>query len=365
MKRIQVWDGPTRLFHWGLVTTVAAAFIPAGDDAWLRLHVTAGFIVLGLLLFRILWGFAGNHYARFASFIRPWHDVKTYTMTLFGPNRRRFVGHNPLVGWVMLTLIGMGILICLTGIGIYGGEEGRGPLEKALPFGLGTGLKEIHETLAGILLGMVAIHLTGILVESRLHGENLIKAMWLGYKNVDTTLTADVVLDPRRGRYGWVIAILVYIGGVAIAVVLYFLPSTPPPILFTHAAWQKECGACHMALPPSLLPKASWEKVMADLGNHFGDDATLDDATRSDITAFLTQHSAEVSHSEAAHKILATLAGKTPLRITETPYWVHKHSEIADAVYHRASVKNKINCVACHKWADRGSFEDEDIHNPR
>jgi cytochrome b len=366
MMRIRVWDLPTRLFHWGLVLAVAITFIPAGDDAWLRLHVTTGFVVLGLILFRLAWGFIGNRYALFSSFVRPWRDVQNYLAVLFGPNRIRFIGHNPVAGWMVLSLLGIILLICLTGILVFGGEEGRGPLGGLLPYTWGVTIKEVHAVASYIFLGMIGIHVAGVFAESLLHHENLLKAMWTGDKEVEPAQSAEATYpEAPASRITSALVALYLVGGATFALVVYFYKPPPPPILYQHAAWQKECSACHMAFPPLLLPESSWRRIMADLGNHFGDDASLDPTTADDITAFLVSHAAERSQTEAAQKILSSLRpDEIPLRITDTSYWIRKHQEIDKATYQRKSVGSRLNCVACHRWADRGSFEDEDIRIP-
>jgi cytochrome b len=314
----------------------------------------------------LVWGFIGNRYARFSSFVTPWRDFRDYLSTLFGPNRVRYIGHNPVAGWMIVSLLGMLLLICLTGISVYGGEEGRGFFGGMLPFSWGVLLKKVHSIASYTLLLMIVVHVAGVFVESRLHRENLLKAMWTGYKDVDPTRSAEAALpESPKGRVISALVAFYLVGGLAFSIVAYFYRPSPPPNLYSHAAWQKECSACHMAFPPLLLPEASWRQVMAELDDHFGDDASLDQATTDEITTFLVSHAAETSQTEAAQKILASLRPEsTPTRITLTPYWIRKHQRIDNAAYQRRSVGSPINCVACHRWADRGSFEDEDIRIP-
>src|SRR5690242_1601006 len=94
-----------------------------------------------------------------------------------------------------------------------------------------------------------------------------------------------------------------------------------------QAAWKKECGACHMAFQPEFLPAQSWTALMAGLGNHFGENATLDAATSQAILAYLQAHAADASGGRHHHNhaLRGLSSGDTPLRITETPYWVREH----------------------------------------
>lgn len=130
----------------------------------------------------------------------------------------------------------------------------------------------------------------------------------------------------------------------------------------THAATAKECAACHIAFPPQMLPARSWDKLMGDLANHFGEDASLPEAQRAEITRYLVENAGDAKGSWAAHRTTRGIAAdSTPLRITETPYWVRAHDEIRASRFADPKVKSKANCIACHKTADKGEFfEDEE-----
>jgi len=119
-----------------------------------------------------------------------------------------------------------------------------------------------------------------------------------------------------------------------------------------------ECSACHLAFPASMLPKASWEKIMANLDNHFGEDASLDAQTTNHITRYL---SAEAGDSGLwSSKFLRGLNSQNPpIRITETKYWIREHRGISDAKWKSDRVGSKANCAACHRGAERGDYEDE------
>lgn len=116
-----------------------------------------------------------------------------------------------------------------------------------------------------------------------------------------------------------------------------------------------ECGTCHVAYPPRLLPAASWRQVMGTLDRHFGTDASLDPARARDIAAFL-------EHNAGTPERLG--ASATP-RITETRWFVRKHDEVPAAVWRRASVASAANCAACHTGAESGDFRERNIRIPR
>lgn len=118
--------------------------------------------------------------------------------------------------------------------------------------------------------------------------------------------------------------------------------------------WKLECGSCHLAFPPRLLPAESWRKMMGDLGQHFGTDASLSPRETREITDFLVKNAASRWRSST-----------TPLRITETAHFRHEHDEIADSVWKRAAIKSPSNCAACHPAAAKGDFNEHRVRIPR
>lgn len=131
----------------------------------------------------------------------------------------------------------------------------------------------------------------------------------------------------------------------------YYPPVTDPLTL-------QECGSCHLAFPPSMLPAASWEKMMGDLQNHFGDDTSLDADTTAAITRYLVANAGDAQGRRT--KLLSGVrTGDAPLRITELPKWVKEHDEVPKADWTRKDVGSKANCAACHTDAAKGYFEDD------
>lgn len=131
-------------------------------------------------------------------------------------------------------------------------------------------------------------------------------------------------------------------------------PVTDPVVL-------KECGSCHAVFPPQFLPRRSWQKLIDGLANHFGVDASLSDAQRAAVLAYHLANAADAPGApREAQKFEASIsAGETPLRITETGRWTQKHRKVKPERWTSAAVKSKLNCVACHKGAERGIFDDD------
>ena len=106
--------------------------------------------------------------------------------------------------------------------------------------------------------------------------------------------------------------------------------------------------------------------MMAEQDKHFGADLALDEPTRAMLLAFMANNAAERLSTEAAFKINRSVKpGVTPLRITETPYWIEKHRDIAEFDWRLPPVKSKVNCAACHRDAEAGTFEDAAMRIPR
>ena len=179
---IKVWDLPIRLFHWVLVAGFFAAYFTEED--FLTLHVWAGYLVSGLLVFRLIWGFVGNRYARFSSFFCTPAKSVGYVKELVDGKAKRYLGHNP-AGAAMIVLLLVSLLItAATGFAVYGAEEQAGPLAGIITQN-GHFWEELHEFFANFTIILVVLHVGGVIVESLLHKENLVRAMISGYKRSD------------------------------------------------------------------------------------------------------------------------------------------------------------------------------------
>jgi diheme cytochrome c len=124
-----------------------------------------------------------------------------------------------------------------------------------------------------------------------------------------------------------------------------------------NAAWKQECGSCHVAYPPGLLPQASWRRIMAGLEQHFGENAGLPPQTAAEISTFLTTNAADAGRPAVA----GTAA---PMRITEDAWFRREHREVGAAVWKRQAVGGPANCAACHRQAEQGVFNEHGVKIP-
>lgn len=354
MKKILVWDLPTRLFHWLFAVGFAGAWLTAESDAWLGVHTFLGYLMFGLIGFRLVWGLAGGRYARFSSFAyRPSQGIDYLEQTVAG-HARRYLGHNPAGSQAVHLLLLLGVLTAATGLFVQGGEERHSLLSGWLGYAAGKAVKGVHEFLAGAMLTVVIAHLAGVALESWRHRENLPRAMVTGYKQ-------GAEEDPPSRLHP--LTALALAAAVIAFTAWWFHAGPETARLAQNPQWQEECGSCHLGYHPSLLPARSWERLMAEQDRHFGADLGLDAGAVASLLAYARANAAERHASEAAWKIDRSLtAGGTPLRISETPYWVRKHREVR--VWNRARVHGKADCAACHRDAATGLFEDAAIWQP-
>ena len=209
-KRIKVWDPVVRIGHWVIVAGVLIAYL-AGDDAK-GIHVIAGYVVAGAVLIRILWGLIGTRHARFASFPVRFSSVAGYLGGLLRGKAPRYIGHNPAGSVMIIALLFSLVMTTGSGLILYAMEDGKGPLapviaqketttsaeipvlraehdeddDEADEYGRESAGEELveglHQSFTYITLALAGLHIIGVVVSSRAHGENLVRAMITGRK---------------------------------------------------------------------------------------------------------------------------------------------------------------------------------------
>jgi len=132
-----------------------------------------------------------------------------------------------------------------------------------------------------------------------------------------------------------------------------------------NSTYKEECGACHFVYQPELLPSTSWNKILANLDDHFGEAVEFDDNSKKIISDYLQINSAENSSAKRAVKIMRSLGNQVPLRITDIQYIREKHHEISSDVLKRKSIGSLSNCSACHTTAESGIYDDDDVKIPK
>ena len=187
-KIIRVWDLPIRLFHWLLVACIIGSLVSIHlFDSAVELHAYFGYCILTLLVFRVIWGFVGSRHARFASFVPNRQSILNY---LQGKSPR-FLGHNPIGALSVFALL---FVLCVQVVtGLFADDEiaFQGPLAKYVPSAIVSFLSEIHEGNQVIIYTLITIHIAAIWYYKKFKGENLIKPMITGDKEIDPSEEAN------------------------------------------------------------------------------------------------------------------------------------------------------------------------------
>lgn len=361
---IEVWDLGVRLFHWLLVGAVAGAgwtgFL--GSKQTLDWHLICGGMIALLLGWRLVWGGLGSTHARFRSFVAGPQTLLHHLAELRSGRAAAHIGHNPLGGAMVLVLIATLATLIATGLVVLGGAIKDGPLAPFVSYATGVSVRAIHELIAYGLLGLIAAHVAGVLIESWRTRESLIGAMLTGNKarRPDAVGAPAATARPR-------LAVLATGGVVAFvaAAVLHFSlqPALGVPTVALTDTYAKDCGACHTPHHPSLAPAVTWARIMSGLDDHFGDNASLPAVINAEIGAHLAANAAERWDSPAAN-LLRLPSTAEPLRITATDGWRHSHRTVAEATFAAKAVGGKVNCANCHQDSGLGRFAPRAISIP-
>ncbi|MDV7143018.1 cytochrome b/b6 domain-containing protein [Tropicimonas sp. TH_r6] len=359
-EQVRVWDIWVRLFHWSLVACISAAAVTGFllGASWIALHIAAGLAAVALVLARIVWGFFGPTHARFADFLRTPSEILSH---LKGKDAGRHLGHNPAGGLMMLALMAVILMLGMSGLVGLGGALRTGPL-LSLPYATGEVGLELHETLAVLLLVMVLAHVAAAIFESRRSRENLVRSMVTGTKE---SRPGDHTSYPVQAHPRIAILLIAILAGTA--VLLTEADTQTPmgvPVAELDETFMDECTACHLAYHPSLLSGTEWRSIMADLEEHYGEDASFDTETTKQITDWLLAHDASNVQTRPAHLFAGNLRPSNG-SMTETRAWNHLHEDVSNERFLRAPVYSQANCSACHKDAEAGWFSPFHIRIPK
>jgi len=181
MEKIVVWDVPTRLFHWFTVMLVAAAYA-AWRLNWMDWHAYAGYALLALVVFRLLWGFFGSETARFARFLAAPRRAACHLVQLLRREPDPQVGHNPAGGWMVLLLLALLLAETLTGIYTNNDIADVGPFTELTPAPVANFISTLHDVLWQALLVAVTLHVLAVVLYWAAKRQNLLLPMITGYK---------------------------------------------------------------------------------------------------------------------------------------------------------------------------------------
>lgn len=198
IQRILIWDAPTRVFHWMQVISFVGAYFTAESERYRDIHLAFGYILLGLIVFRLLWGFIGTRYARFSSFLFSPGEIIDYLLSLFKNKPKHYLGHNPAGSVSVWLLLALGLFICVTGV-------------MALQDDASETVIKMHGVATNVMLVVIGLHLLGVLMSSIMHRENLARSMVTGLKFAETD-------EGVQRSYTWLGVLM-----LAVAVVFWFV----------------------------------------------------------------------------------------------------------------------------------------------
>jgi len=212
---VRIWDLPVRLFHWLLVLLVITLFVTGKlGGNWLEWHKRAGFSVLGLVTFRIIWGFAGSYHARFLNFVRGPKAMLAYVKSLPDKEAPHYAGHNPLGAISVLALLTL--LLVQAILGLFSNDDVmlEGPYAVLVSKALSDQLTGFHKLNGDFILVLIGLHLAAIAFAYFYKKENLIVPMLTGDKKMSETETI-----PAGQRPAW----LAWVIGTCVALATYLL----------------------------------------------------------------------------------------------------------------------------------------------
>ena len=363
LKR-KVWSIYTRLFHILLIVTIVTAYITIESENNIVNHVLAGYVAALIVLFRIIWGFIDVKCSRHKDLVGKIPELTGYFKDLLLRNEEKHIGHNPASSVYILLMMITLVLIAVSGSLLYGIQENGGIFAhlNSTHSDWMLFLGSFHSIATDILLILITVHVVGVVLNLIVYDSDRIMSMVTGKR--DNGSDFDVILTLKQNIFGavWILTVL--------SAMIYFY-NNPDNVLtenqeteinFREESYEtrSSCGSCHMIYPPYLLPKQSWNKMMDNLENHFGKDASLPKEETELIRSYLMNNAAEHSTREAAVKILDNLKTDAPQEITQTHYWKETHKDITKEQF-EADYGIKSDCRTCHKTIRDGMIQDEEI----
>lgn len=196
VERVRVWDLPTRTFHWALVVLAVFSFTTGKvGGGWMDWHLKSGYAVLTLLLFRILWGFAGSATSRFAHFVRGPRTAWAYARNLLATRTSSAVGHNPLGGWMILLMLAAFLVQAVSGLFSDDEISTQGPLALRVSNAMVSRMSALHSYNEWVLVALATLHLAAIATYAFAFRAPLVPAMVHGW-SAHARGTGDLRMAP-------------------------------------------------------------------------------------------------------------------------------------------------------------------------
>lgn len=359
LKRELYFSKTTRLYHFFFALFVLLAYISSGSDLLLLVHSTFGVVVLMVIFLRLIWFFIGEEGAKLKSFDINLNSLKNYFLHYFS-----FKGskpRNPAASYSAILLWLFGIISVVSGLIFVGAKYGSGFFGILFDsnFDLHT-LKELHEISSNLLMIIAGAHVLGVL------SENLIKKTAILKTMKDGKLYSDKPLPkPNIIHNSTILSSFIAIGIITFGIYLFIESSNPfYKSTITHNDYNisapvmtKECSSCHMFYPPNITSQKTQLEILKNLSNHFGTDASLDDATLVTIT----EETIKLAPIESRFKFDKESFLASNQSMTTTDRWKHNHKELDDDWFKENKIK-KTSCKECHIDIEKGSISPYELN---
>ncbi len=202
------WDFPTRAFHWTLATLIVFSFVTGRlDGSWLQWHFKSGYAVLALIIFRLAWGFAGSHDARFASFVRGPGAAMAHVRAVASGKAANHSGHNPLGGWMIVAMLLVVAFQAITGLFSNDDSSTEGPLASKVSDTVVDRMSALHSWNEWVIVGAVILHVAAILFYQYYLRMNIVGPMVRGTSTALENIRALVFICIASAAVYWLVEV--------------------------------------------------------------------------------------------------------------------------------------------------------------
>lgn len=334
-----------RAFHFILILSFIGAFAFAQFSSTAYLHALCGLIFFIAVILRIICGFVGTKYSRFCDF--NFSGVIAYLRSIRG-EKLHFISHNPASSWAIIFMLIIGFLLGASGLLLWGANEQMGIFARVYLGDIGG----IHNIFTYVILAIIIVHICGALIDKFYNKFDSIDSMICGFKktqkceSITITRTQKVCCVLSFALVLLLVAYLLYPQNVILKAQI-----TPKFALDSaYIAYKNECASCHIGYAPYLLPQESYVKMMANLENHFGDDASFDDS--DEVLGFLLRHSSQNYNNRFSTNLARENSDE--MAISNRAFFKTAHKIVPQELFKSEAIKSKANCNACHKDAEMG-----------
>ncbi len=353
LKRELFFSKTTRMTHFLFAFFIILAYISSGSDLLLLPHSIFGAVVLLVILLRFFWLFLGENGAKMSSFDLSLSSFKNYLLHYFSYKNTK--PRNPAASLSAISMWILAIVSVFSGLIFVGAKYGSGffGILYNANFDMHM-IKELHEISSNLLVLLAGLHVVGVMSENFFKKTSIRKTMFDGKLHSDEALE-----QPNAVHNSIILSSAVTLVVVGWATYLFINPKN---LLFDSSSNYKnykvvaptiahECTECHMLYPPNLTNQKTQLEILKNLSNHYGTDASLDDAT----LVAITKETIDLAPQNSQFRFDKDTFLQNNQSLTTTAKWKHDHEELGDMWFEENKIK-KTNCKECHSGIENGSI---------